>query len=90
MIPRYHQTLIFLLCCLTLSLGLSLYPTRTSYAESLDERLRTRIETARAHQKFTCRGELICGIADLPLSIFAAATNRPGSAIILIFLWPAN
>lgn len=64
---RYHQTLIAWLCCLILCLGLILFPARESYAESLDERLRTRIEAARAHQEFTCRGELICGIADLPL-----------------------
>ena len=34
--------------------------------ESLNERLRQKIETERP-QAFTCRGELICGIQDLPL-----------------------
>ena len=76
MIRRYHQTLIVFLCCQILALGLSLFPTRASYAESLDERLRTRIETARTHKKFTCRGELICGIADLPL-FYLRRGNKP-------------
>ena len=35
--------------------------------EPLTVRLQKKIETERQRARFTCRGELICGVADLPL-----------------------
>jgi len=63
---KYFKTLI--LCLLLNSLFI---PTGMGAVEPLvgevKKRLRTRIETERQAATFTCRGELLCGIADLPL-----------------------
>jgi murein L,D-transpeptidase YcbB/YkuD len=63
---KYFKTMI-----LCLFLNSLLIPTAMGaierMASEVKERLRVRIETERQAATFTCRGELLCGIADLPL-----------------------
>lgn len=75
-ILRWGKLILADLVFFSLLVPLCAADSRSTAAETLGPKLRAKIMAAQTAQRFVCRGELVCGIAELP-RFYALREYRP-------------